>query len=88
MAGWKSGVKVFTDIVNAVYETVSDDNVRERLYEQFIEIFEEHDIDSLGECFGIDPILDKILKESGWEFDDEDDEGDLLDFGDLENDDQ
>jgi hypothetical protein len=86
MATWKSGLKVFIDMANAVYETVSDDSVRERLYEQFIEIFEEYNIDSPDrECFGIDPVLDKILKESGWVLENEDEDDDSLDFGDRED---
>jgi len=61
--GWSSGSRVADDLIKALSETVDDDYVRESFYKKMIEIFEDHDCDTLDECVGVDAAFDSAFEE-------------------------
>jgi hypothetical protein len=61
--GWSSGSRVADDLIKALLETVEDDYVREEFYKKMIEIFEDHDCDTLDECVGVDAAFDSAFEE-------------------------
>jgi hypothetical protein len=61
--GWSSGSRVADDLIKALSETVDDDYVREAFYKKMIEIFEDHDCDTLDECCGVDAAFDSAFEE-------------------------
>ena len=61
--GWNSGSRVADDLIKALSETVEDDYVREEFYKKMIEIFEDHDCDTLDECVGVDAAFDSAFEE-------------------------
>ena len=61
--GWSSGSRVADDLIKALLETVDDDYVREEFYKKMIEIFEDHDCDTLDECVGVDAAFDSAFEE-------------------------
>ena len=61
--GWSSGSRVADDLIKALSETVEDDYVREEFYKKMIEIFEDHDCDTLDECVGVDAAFDSAFEE-------------------------
>lgn len=77
--GWSTGSAIFTQMIEVLVEHV-DEGTRQRLYEEFIPIFESFDCDTLDECMGIDVVFDKMMESS---FDDDEDAWDDDDFGDL-----
>lgn len=76
--GWSSGSRVADDLIKALQESVEDDYIREEFYKKMIEIFEDHDCDTLDECVGVDAAFDSAFEEftdiSELEWDDSDDE--------------
>jgi len=75
--GWSSGSRVADDLIKALQESVEDDYVREEFYKKMIEIFEDHDCDTLDECVGVDAAFDSAFEEftdpaiDDWEDDEE-----------------
>lgn len=61
--GWSSGSRVADDLIKALSETVEDDYIREEFYRKMIEIFEDHDCDTLDECVGVDAAFDSAFEE-------------------------
>jgi hypothetical protein len=61
--GWSSGSRVADDLIKALQESVDDDYVREEFYKKMIEIFEDHDCDTLDECVGVDAAFDSAFEE-------------------------
>ena len=61
--GWSSGSRVADDLIKALLETVDDDYIREEFYKKMIEIFEDHDCDTLDECVGVDAAFDSAFEE-------------------------
>lgn len=61
--GWSSGSRVADDLIKALQESVEDDYVREEFYKKMIEIFEDHDCDTLDECVGVDAAFDSAFEE-------------------------
>jgi len=85
-------------IIEAVKNNVDDDDAREVIYKEFVDIFGDMDFDNLEEIEGIDRVMDKIIAdlneasddvEMDEEADEEDDwEDDEDDFDDEEYDDE
>ena len=85
-------------IIEAVKNNVDDDDAREVIYKEFVDIFGDMDFDNLEELEGIDRVMDKIISdlneasanvEMDEEADEEDDwEDDEDDFDDEEYDDE
>lgn len=59
--GWSSGSELMDAIIVSTKKNVKDENVRRRLYEDFIAAFEYADCDTLYECEGADPAFDKAI---------------------------
>jgi hypothetical protein len=55
---WKSGGGIFYEIILTLKETVPDYQTRVEVYSKLIEIFEEHDCDTLYECLDEDLAFD------------------------------
>jgi hypothetical protein len=74
--GWSSGSRIMTEIIEAAKDTISDDAERLDLYKIMIDIFEDHDCDTLNECLEIDDVFDEAYEDMHPEedeiFDDED----------------
>ena len=60
---WASGSGLFSEIIEVLMEKVDDDSQREELYTSLIELFENHDCDTLDECQGVDSVFDSVWKE-------------------------
>jgi hypothetical protein len=77
--GWSGGSELLAGIATVLMDEVEDDDTRSNIYEQFVEMFSDHDCDTIGECEGIDPILDAVMLDLGYiEEDSEDEEEDEL----------
>lgn len=61
--GWASGSRMMGEIIEAVTESVSDEQERVELYSALIDIFEEFDCDTLHECVGEDDEFDEAYRE-------------------------
>ncbi len=61
--GWASGSRLASDLIDALSEIVDDDTTRQAIYARMIEIFEDHDCDTLDECCGIDAAFDEAWEE-------------------------
>jgi len=61
--GWASGSRLASELIEALAEIVDDDDVRQTFYSRMIEIFEDHDCDTLDECCGIDAAFDEAFDE-------------------------
>lgn len=85
------GVSSFSEhakrIIEAVKNNVDDDDAREVIYKEFVDIFGDMDFDNLEELEGIDRVMDKIItdlneasvdvemdEEADWDDDEEADE--------------
>lgn len=85
-------------IIETVRNNVDDEDAREVIYKEFVDIFGDMDFDNFEELEGIDRVMDKIMSdlneastesEMDEETDDEDDwEDDEDDFDDEEYDDE
>ena len=58
-----SGSTIAAELVEKIAEVVEDKLLRETLYVQIIETFEDHDCDTLDEILDIDPLFAKIYSE-------------------------
>ena len=58
-----------SEIIETVMEIVSDDVERADLYSSLIDIFEDHDCDTLDECLEIDEVFDEVWREKNPEED-------------------
>lgn len=73
--GWSGGSELLSGIATVLMDEVEDDDTRSNIYEQVVEMFSDHDCDTIGECEGIDPILDAVMLDLGYiEEDSEEDE--------------
>jgi len=61
--GWSTGSRIMGDIIEALMETVSDDQYRAEVYSTLIDIFENYDCDNLNECLEIDEVFDEVYLE-------------------------
>ena len=61
--GWSSGSRIASELIEAMAEIIDDDTVRQTFYSRMIEIFEDHDCDTLDECCGIDGAFDEAWEE-------------------------
>lgn len=96
--GFSSFSEYAKRIIEAVKNNVDDDDAREVIYKEFVDIFGDMDFDNLEEIEGIDRVMDKIIAdlneasddvEMDEEADEEDDwEDDEDDFDDEEYDDE
>ena len=71
-----------TEIIEAAKDTISDDAERLDLYKIMIDIFEDHDCDTLDECLEIDDIFDEAYEEMHPEEDDLIEDEELRDWDD------
>jgi hypothetical protein len=55
---WKSGGGIFYEIILTLKETVPEYQTRIDVYSKLIEIFKEHDCDTLYECLDEDLAFD------------------------------
>lgn len=63
--GWSTGASIFTEIAQIITDHVNDEDDREAMYMELIELFQDYDCDNLDECAGVDFILDEVLVEAG-----------------------
>lgn len=54
-----------SSIIDAMV-VVKDNDLRQKVYEKLIPIFEDHDCDVLEECCGEDPAYDEALALAGY----------------------
>lgn len=80
--GWARGSRIMTEIIEAAKDTISDDAERLDLYKIMIDIFEDHDCDTLDECLEIDDIFDEAYEEMHPEEDDLIEDEELRDWDD------
>lgn len=69
--GWASGSIIASELIESLSETVDDEYARREFYAKMIEIFEDHDCDTLDECLDIDPAFDKVYNENHVNFTDD-----------------
>lgn len=61
---WARGSQIMTEIIETLMDTLSDDdNSRAEAYSALIDIFEDHDCDTLDECLNIDEVFDDVYRE-------------------------
>lgn len=80
--GWASGSELLLKIVQSLQEHVADDNVREDIYIDIIQAFENLDCDTIYEVLGEDEAFD-----AAYHLVAEDDEDDFKPIADEEDDD-
>jgi hypothetical protein len=61
--GWSSGSKIMTEIIETLMETIVDEDDRAETYSALIDIFEDHDCDTLDECLEIDDVFDGVYRD-------------------------
>lgn len=59
--GWSNGSYLLRGVAEAALKHFKDKK-RIKFYEEIIELFENHDCDTLQECFEYDTALDAALK--------------------------
>ena len=62
---WSRGADLFSEIAEIIFDKVGDEDDRKAMYDELIELFEDHDCDNLHECVGIDFMLDEALADAG-----------------------
>jgi hypothetical protein len=72
--GWASGSRLFSDIIVSLKKHVPDEEVREALYVDLIEAFEDFDCDTLQECEEEDDVLAAALRDVHPDWYDEEEE--------------
>lgn len=60
--GWNTGSQIMSDIIIALQDRVTDDNMRMEIYQDLIPIFENYDCDTLDECFQYDETFEAAYK--------------------------
>ena len=58
--GWAAGSSIMNNIIYTMKREVGDTKIREKVYKDFIEYFEDEDCDTLEECIDIDEAFDKV----------------------------
>lgn len=61
--GWASGSDLAHRLIVACKKNIKDDTVREKIYIELIDAFEDYDCDTLCECVGVDPLFDQFFSE-------------------------
>jgi hypothetical protein len=59
--GWSGGSGMMDGIVRGLRKAKLPDDVRLKVYKVLVPAFEGEDCDTLYECWGADPMLDKAL---------------------------
>jgi hypothetical protein len=57
---WASGSRIANDLIEVVNDIFTNKVEKAEFYEAMIEIFEEHDCDTLDECVGTDSTFDEV----------------------------
>lgn len=57
---WSKGSMLMSEMIEIIDAEVSNNTVKEKLYDSFIDIFEGFDCDTLNECLGEDASFDKV----------------------------
>jgi len=60
---WASGSGLFVEIISVMKNKLDDDDLRQSLYYDLIELFENYDCDTLDECRGEDKAFDAAYTE-------------------------
>lgn len=55
---WNNGSRVMTEIIGCLLDKVPEDDTRQEIYEELIEIFEGFNCDSLKNCFADDDVFE------------------------------
>ena len=55
---WSSGSIIFSEIIHTLKESVPEYETRVEIYNNLIEVFENHDCDTLHECLDEDRAFD------------------------------
>ena len=61
--GWSRGSQLLEEIIVVLAEAIPDPEVKESVYNELIDMFEDFDCDTINECVGEDPIFDKVYYE-------------------------
>jgi hypothetical protein len=64
--GWAGGSGLFGAVIKAAKRFIKDDKDRRKFYLATLPAFNDDDWDTQGECEGLDPIFDRILREQGY----------------------
>jgi hypothetical protein len=83
MASWTSGSELLSDIIDILKTKVEDDQLREDIYIDLINAFEDFDCDVIYECLGEDIAFDAAYNLIYEGDPDEDDIDDDLDDEDI-----
>lgn len=70
--GWNTGSEIFATIIYSVKDQISDENIRQAIYEPIIESFFKQDWDTEDECINLDTAyaiaLKKVKKRLGYDW--------------------
>lgn len=71
--GWAGGSEVFECLIKELKKRVPEKKDREKIYSKMIDVFEDHDCDTLHECLGVDKAFDTVYKDKHPKDEDDDD---------------
>jgi len=73
---WSAGSIIFSEIIQALKEHISDDEIRANIYRDIIPSFEDKDCDNLCECLDEDDAFDTAYNDTSVfaEYEEEDEE--------------
>ena len=57
--GWSNGSSILADVIEAIEEFASSDCDKVSMFERIIEVFEDADCDTTGECLAQSPAFDE-----------------------------
>jgi hypothetical protein len=60
--GWSGGTNIVRAVAKVIKDNIYNENAKEKIYKVLVHEAEMNDWDCQDEAMGIDPILDKILK--------------------------
>jgi len=61
--GWSKGTDIVTGLIEVLVVEVPNEEARVRIYKKVIDVCEDADWDTQGECRGLDPAYDRALHE-------------------------
>lgn len=77
------GSRIMTDIIECLMDKVPEDDIRQDIYEELIEIFEGYNCDTLKNCFKDDDVFEIAFKSihpmTNEMFDEDDDDSSSFD---------
>ena len=60
---WSRGSIIFSEFIDVLKTTVDDEEIRQKIYEKLIPVFEEADCDTLFELINDDSAFEDAFKE-------------------------